>query len=273
MEKQFHIFEITEELAEVLIAKSEEAHFHDFEELIIVTEGSLEHYIDFQMETLEAPFASYVSMGKMHRVIPHKDLRGWVINYQNEFIPNSQFSFYSNFISSSKISISPNGCMIRFTKVCVIINAEYQQEMPDFAAIRHLTTALISMIETERKRNIPVENALKPSQVDTFNNFLKILEQNFSRDEGVLFYAEKMNMSDRNLNIICKNNFQKSVSEIIETRKLIEAKNLLIHTEKSVSEIGFELGYNEKSYFTRVFRNKLSITPTQFREMTRAIIS
>jgi len=129
------------------------------------------------------------------------------------------------------------------------------------------------MIETERKRNIPVENALKPSQVDTFNNFLKILEQNFRRDEGVLFYAEKMNMSDRNLNIICKNNFQKSVSEIIETRKLIEAKNLLIHTEKSVSEIGFELGYNEKSYFTRVFRNKLSITPTQFREMSRAIIS
>jgi len=80
-------------------------------------------------------------------------------------------------------------------------------------------------------------------------------------------------MSERNLNIICKNNFQKSVSEIIETRKLIEAKNLLIHSEKSVSEIGYELGYNEKSYFTRVFRNKLSITPTEYREMIRSMIS
>jgi len=89
----------------------------------------------------------------------------------------------------------------------------------------------------------------------------------------VAFYADKMNMSERNLNIICKNNFQKSVSEIIETRKLIEAKNLLIHTNKSVSEIGYDLGYNEKSYFTRVFRNKLSVTPTEFREMTRTLIS
>jgi len=115
MEKQFHIFEITEELAEVLIAKSEEAHFHDFEELIIVTEGSLEHYIDFQMETLEAPFASYVSMGKMHRVIPHKDLRGWVINYQNEFIPNSQFSFYSNLQKFAKLS------MLNINRKCQIL--------------------------------------------------------------------------------------------------------------------------------------------------------
>ena len=48
---------------------------------------------------------------------------------------------------------------------------------------------------------------------------------------------------------------------------------MLIYTDKSVSEIGFDLGYNEKSYFTRVFRNKLSVTPTQFREMTRELIS
>jgi len=129
------------------------------------------------------------------------------------------------------------------------------------------------MIDSERKRNLPVENIMKASQITVFNTFLKILEDNFRRDEGVQFYADKMNMTDRNLNIICKTNFQKSVSEIIETRKLIEAKRMLLHTEKSVSEIGFELGYNEKSYFTRVFRNKTDITPTQFREMAKGIIA
>lgn len=273
MEKQFHIFEITKEVVDILKAKSEGSHFHDFEELIIVTEGSLEHYIDFQNEVISSPAASYVSVGKMHRIIEHDDLRGWVINYQNEFIPESKLNFYSNFFTSTSIPISPRGCENRFKDLCEIINAEYQQENPDMTSIRFLTTALISMIVAEHKRNIPVENGVKISQITTFNNFLRILEQNFRRDEGVSFYAEKMNMSERNLNIICKNNFQKSVSEIIETRKLIEAKNLLIHTDKSVSEIGYELGYNEKSYFTRVFRNKLSITPTEFREITRAIIS
>ena len=139
--------------------------------------------------------------------------------------------------------------------------------------VRHLTEGLLSMVDAERKRNLPIENVAKVSQIATFNNFLRILEENFRRDMGVSFYAEKMNMSERNLNLICKNNFQKSVSEIIETRKLIEAKNLLLHSEKTISEIGFELGYNEKSYFTRVFHAKMGVTPSRFREMTKAMIS
>lgn len=273
MDKLFHIFEITPELVADFRANQDDMHFHDFEELIIVTEGSLEHYIDFQVEVVAAPFASYVSMGKMHRVIPHEGLRGWVIKYRNEFIPESRLNFYSNFINATNVPIAPDGCTSRFVSLCRIIDAEYRYETPDMSTLRHLTAGLIAMIEAERKRNIAVDSTVKHSQIVTFNNFLKILEQNFRRDEGVSFYAGKMNMSERNLNIICKNNFGKSVSEIIETRKLIEAKNLLLHTDKSVSEIGYELGYNEKSYFTRVFRNKLSVTPTEFREITRALIS
>jgi len=273
MLQQFRIFEITKELVAKLLEKSEAVHFHDYEELIIVTEGSLEHYIDFQVVVIIAPFASYISMGKMHRIVPHKDFRGWVINYQSEFIPDSRLNFYSNFFTSTNIPISPIACTKRFISLCQIIHEEYKQISPDLSTIRHLTSGLISMIEAERKRNIPIEIVSKISQIATFNNFLKILEENFRRDEGVSFYADKMNMSERNLNLICKNNFQKSVSEIIETRKLIEAKKLLIHSDKSVSEIGYELGYNEKSYFSRVFHNKLSITPSQFREITRVTIS
>jgi AraC-like DNA-binding protein len=161
----------------------------------------------------------------------------------------------------------------RFLKLCDIIKAEYVQDFADMATVKHLTEGLLSMVDAERKRNMPIENVAKVTQITTFNNFLRILEENFRRDMGVSFYAEKMNMSERNLNLICKNNFQKSVSEIIETRKLIEAKNLLLHSEKTISEIGFELGYNEKSYFTRVFHAKMGVTPSRFREMTKEMIS
>jgi AraC-like DNA-binding protein len=80
-------------------------------------------------------------------------------------------------------------------------------------------------------------------------------------------------MSARNLNLICHNILHKSVSEIIETRKLIEAKNLLISTNKTISEIGFELGYNEKAYFTTVFKKKSGQTPSEFREEITKLIS
>jgi len=273
METQFHIFEITKELVAEIMSRPYNAHLHDFEELIIVTEGSLEHFIDFKVEIVTAPVACYVSMGKMHKLVPHENLRGWVVNYKSEFIPESKLNFYSNFFETTNVSLAQNNCIIRIIELCRIIQNEYKQDDIDYQTISHLTSGLISMIDAERKRNLVLDTTTKSSQITVFNTFLKILEENYRRAEGVAFYADKMNMSDRNLNIICKNNFQKSVSEIIETRKLIEAKRMLLHTDKSVSEIGFELGYNEKSYFTRVFHNKTDITPTEFREMSRNIIS
>ena len=273
MEKLFRIFELTKDLVDEIRTRTYDAHFHDFEELILITEGSFEHYIDFKIEIVSAPMVCYVPMNKMHKLIPNSDSRGWVINYQPEFIPNSNLNFYSNFFTSTNIPLSMGACLGKFTSLCEIIQGEYRQEFVDHNTIRHLTEGLLSMVDAERKRNLPIENVTKATQITTFNNFLKILEENFRRDEGVSFYAGKMNMSERNLNLICKNNFQKSVSEIIETRKLIEAKNLLLHSEKTISEIGFELGYNEKSYFTRVFHAKMDVTPSRFREMTRSIIS
>jgi AraC family transcriptional regulator, transcriptional activator of pobA len=273
MEKLFRILEITSELAEDIASKEYHAHFHDFEELIIICEGSLTHYIDFKVEVLKAPFACYISMGKMHRIVPEEDLRGWVINYKTEFIPDSKLNFYSNFFTFTNIPLSNGPCLNRFISLCQIIQSEYRQEFVDHSTILHLVNGLISMVDAEQKRNIPVEYEIKSSQITAFNNFLRILEANFRRSEGVAFYADKMNMSERNLNLICKNNYQKSVSEIIETRKLIEAKRMLLYSDKTVSEIGFELGYNEKSYFTRVFHARMEITPTRFREMSKNISS
>jgi len=273
MKKLFRIFKITDELVDDILKRTYDLHFHDFEELIILTEGSLEHSIDFTTEVVEAPAACYVSMGKMHKLVPGPDLRGWVINYKPEYIPDSKLSFYGNFFATTTVPLTGGGCMKRFDNLCEVILAEYNQDFIDHSTIIHLVNGIISMVDAERKRNIPVEHSAKAPQIETFNSFLKILEENFRRSEGVSFYADRMNMSERNLNFICRNNFSKSVSEIIETRKLVEAKKLLLHTTKSVSEIGFELGYNEKSYFTRVFRSKTGLTPTAFREAASGFVS
>jgi AraC family transcriptional regulator, transcriptional activator of pobA len=273
MEKLFRIIEIDDVLAREISSGPKEDHFHDFEELIIVSKGSLTHYIDFKVEEVSGPFACYVSMGKMHRLEPSPELRGWVINYKTEFIPDSTLSFYSNFFAFTNISLQSVSCLDNILNLCKILKCEYKRENPDYTVIRHLVNALIAIIDAENKRNIPSENDVKTKQLVVFNNFLKIVEENFRTDAGVSFYAGKMNMSERNLNLICRNNFQKSVSEIIETRKLIEAKRLLMYTDKTVSEIGFELGYNEKSYFTRVFHARMDITPSRYRELVNKISS
>lgn len=148
-----------------------------------------------------------------------------------------------------------------------------QQESPDLSVVKHLLSALFIMIESERNKIAPQEAGINTTQNTTLQNFLQILEENYQRPVGTEFYAEKLFMSARNLNLICKNILQQTVSEIIETRKLIEAKNQLTYTDKNISEIGFDLGFNEKAYFTNVFKKRTGQTPSEFREEMKKVLS
>jgi AraC family transcriptional regulator, transcriptional activator of pobA len=271
----FDIQKFTINDLDLIAAKPTEPHIHDCEELLVGGAGQLDHFIDFKASVYEAPYISFITKGKMHRAKPTvKDgnLDLWLILFSSEFIPETTFQLYSNYHDHATLEFPQGSCFGRIDQLCAMMYEENQQDAPDYAVIRHLLSALFTMIESQRKKLEP-ENLNQKTQNITFKNFLKILEENFRRPEGVDFYADKLFMSSRNLNLICQNILQQSVSEIIETRKLIEAKNLLISTDKTISEIGYDLGYNEKAYFTTVFKRKSGQTPTEFREEMKSLIS
>lgn len=276
MNQLFKIFKVDEAEASKISASPDEPHQHDFEELIIGMEGQLEHFIDFENTLLDAPLVSFVTKGKVHRVIP-KLKNGkcdmWVMRFKSEFIPEITFQLYANYHNHAMLKLPNDYCFKRLTTICEIIHSEMQQETPDLSVVKHLLTALFIMIESERNKLTPNDTGINTTQNTTLQNFLQILEENYQRPLGVDFYAEKLFMSARNLNMICKNILQQTVSEIIETRKLIEAKNQLTHSDKNISEIGFDLGFNEKAYFTNVFKKRTGLTPSEFREEMKKLLS
>jgi AraC family transcriptional regulator, transcriptional activator of pobA len=272
----FKIFKVTAEDAAEIALSPNEPHVHEFEELLIGSEGQIEHFIDFKAVSFKAPFISFITMGKVHRIRPmtlDNKCNIWVICFSSDFIPESTYQLYSYYHDHANIEFKDDKSFSRMVMLAEMINEEMQGPDPKLAVVRDILKTLFTMIEFEEEKNILQERQHPKVQSTTFKNFLKILEENFRRPEGVGFYSEKLFMSTRNLNLICQNILNKSVSEIIETRKLIEAKNLLIYTDKSVSEIGFELGYNEKTYFTSVFKKVAGLTPTGFREEMRRLIS
>lgn len=276
MNQLFKIFKVDVAEANKINASPDEPHEHDFEELIIGVEGELDHFIDFKATTLSAPLVSFVTKGKIHRVLPKvKDgnCNMWVLRFKTEFIPETAFQLYSLYHDNANFKIQAGSCFDRLVSLCDMIYSEMQQEPPDLGVVRHLLSALFTMIESEKRKTEPAETGLSKTRNTTFKNFLKILEENYQRPAGVDFYAEKLFMSARNLNSICQQIMQLSVSELIEARKLIEAKNQLINTDKSISEIGFELGYSEKAYFTTVFKKRSGQTPSEFRSEMRKLIS
>lgn len=276
MESLFKIYKVDNKEALYIQSQINEPHNHQFEELIIGIKGKIEHFIDFKSETYSAPFICFVSRGKIHRVLPmleNGECDFWVIRFKSEFIPETTFNLYGYYHDAANINLKKDRCFDRINQICQIINDEMKQDKPELSVVRELLNTLFAMIESERKKINPDHLNLYKNQDITFKNFLNILEENFKRPEGVNYYAEKLFMSARNLNSITQSILQQSVSEIIETRKLIEAKNLLLKTNKTISEIGFELGYTDKAYFTSVFKKKSGITPSDFRNEMNKLIS
>lgn len=276
MEKLFRIYKVTEEKVGKPNPDPDEPHIHEYEELIIGCEGELVHLIDFRTEKYPAPFISFVTKGKAHQLKPNPvngKFDAWVIEFLSEFIQETTFQLYSNFHGQANLGLQKGERFENMIRLCEMMDKEINLPVVDLSVVRLILSTLFAMIESERKKSDHAEDIFSGSQNLTFRNFLKLLEENFKKPEGVEFYAARLFMSARNLNLICNNVLHKSVSDIVETRKLTEAKNLLISTGKRVSEIGFELGFSEKTYFTTVFKKKTGLTPTEFRQEMSGLIS
>lgn len=106
MNQLFKIFRLDEAEAAKIISSPDDPHQHDFEELIIGMDGVIEHFIDFKSEIIEAPCVSFVTKGKLHRVIP-QEKNGkcdfWVLRFKSEFIPETTFQLYSYYHGHANI--------------------------------------------------------------------------------------------------------------------------------------------------------------------------
>ena len=270
MTQPFHMFELNRKLVEEIRTHLAHPHRHEYEEILIITKGKPHHFIDFEEVTVAAPVVIYVAQGKVHEFMPDPETRGWCIRYRNDFIPESNFHFFSNYLDRISFAFDQGVCRQEIGILCELILSEYQRNPEKTNVYRYLFQALLAKLDSEGSHHIPHEQDNNNPQQIAFRSFLAILEQNYMRDVNVTFYADKLNTSIRNLNHLCSKVFGKSVSEIIETRKMIEARRLLLAGAMTVSEIGYSLGYNEKSYFTRAFKKRTGMTPTHFRESVRA---
>lgn len=276
MEELFKIYKVDTDEAIRIQNSQNEPHQHQFEELVIGLHGKLEHFIDFKTQTLESPFISFVTKGKIHRVSPlpvDNKVELWVIRFKSELIPETTFQLYNYYHDQANFKLDHISNINRMDTICGLILEEYNQPNKELSIIKDLLVVLFAIIEVERKRITQNQTNLVSNQDTIFKNFLAILEENFRRNEGVQYYAEKLFMTPKSLNAITQNILHQSVSEILETRKMIEAKNLLFTTNLSIAEIGYELGYGDKSYFTAVFKKKSGQTPSEFREEMKSLFS
>jgi AraC family transcriptional activator of pobA len=96
-------------------------------------------------------------------------------------------------------------------------------------------------------------------------NLKNAIEDNFRIKHSASDYAYLLHLTPSSLARITKNHFDKTLSDLITERIIIEAKRELYLTDKTIKEIAYELGYEDEYYFSRVFKSKTDISPQFYR--------
>lgn len=110
------------------------------------------------------------------------------------------------------------------------------------------------------------EPELVDDKVDIIRRFNILVEKNFREKHAVSDYADMMNKSPKTLSNLFKKYSEKTALTFINERILLEAKRLLLFSDKTSTEIAYELGYREPAHFSKFFKNKTGSSPIEFKK-------
>jgi len=91
------------------------------------------------------------------------------------------------------------------------------------------------------------------------------IETNFREKHSASEYASLLNITSNSLAKLVKSHYNKTLTQLIMERIIMEAKRELYMTSKPIKEIAWSLGYRDEYYFSRVFKTNTKISPQIYR--------
>jgi AraC-like DNA-binding protein len=107
------------------------------------------------------------------------------------------------------------------------------------------------------------------SQNRIVRQFKSLIDENFVNSTQVTQYADMLYVTPGHLNDLIKTVTGKTAKQIIDERRILEAKRLLFWGEHSVKEIAGRLNFEDDAYFNRFFKKHTGNTPALFQRQIR----
>ncbi|MDB2606248.1 AraC family transcriptional regulator [Zobellia sp.] len=257
--------------------KHRDPHRHNYNEIIYFKSGEALQNIDDKIVNLKTTNTFYlIGKGQIHDFIKGKNMQGYLIRFDNELIPiqkDINNSFYLSILESiskkNMIVLDKKDVQI-FENILDSLYHEYS-EKPKSDERRHIVVnlllVLLSMLQRKSKSlNNDITSIDETDEKKVCYKFLKLLESNYVTQQNVDFYAEHLGLSNRKLSEITLSVKGVTCKKLILDRVLTEAKRLLLYTQISTKEISYILGFDNPSYFNRLFKAKIGSTPNNYKK-------
>lgn len=236
-----------------------------------IQEGKGTYNIDFEQYNFKDNVLFFLSPGQVFTVENEHIKTAYKITFVKDFycIQTHDKEVACNGILFNNIYETPfvKPCEKETKKLNFILESlieEFQQdETAQYDMLQsYLKQFIINSVRVKQENHVIKED----KETRLFKDFSLLVEQNFREMHAVTDYANRLGVSPKSITKHFQKMGTKTPSQFIKNRILLEAKRLLIYTDKTVKEIAFELGFNDPAYFTRFFTKAIFKSPLQFKK-------
>jgi AraC-like DNA-binding protein len=208
---------------------------------------------------------------------PRENPMGWGLFFHPDLIRNTSlnakmkdYSFFSYEIAEA-LHLSEKEKQLLFE--CIVkIQTELKENIDDYSQTIIVSTIelLLNYCNRFYGRQFITRKA---TNRDVFVKVEALLKQHFSIKTlpnglpTVKYLADAVNLSPGYLGDLLKKETGLNAQEHIHHYVIEEAKNILLNSNQSVSEIAYHLGFDYPQYFSRLFKQKTGTTPLEFRNL------
>lgn len=96
--------------------------------------------------------------------------------------------------------------------------------------------------------------------------FINLIDENYKKGYSVAEYARLLHISSRSLSDLTQQQINKTPSQMIQERIILEAQRLLLYSNLNINQVGYRLGFDDASYFVKYFKKYTGVSPSEFKK-------
>ncbi|MBB6240269.1 AraC-like DNA-binding protein [Pedobacter sp. AK013] len=247
-------------------------HRAEFYHIFWVQKGTAEYLVDFAPVKVTAGSFLFVNKDRVQTFDCQHKHEGKLLLFTGSFFNKTAEDakylhstiLFNDFLDIPVIGVKTNASL---QTIFGAIETELTKDNDSYHydLLHNLLHNLLLLSERERRKQ-GFKELTKSADLDYTVLFRDLLAAQFKTLKSVSGYASQMNVSEKRLTAATTKTMDKSPKTIINERVMLEAKRLLIHTNRSIKEVGYDLGFEEPTNFIKYFRKHTEKTPIEFRE-------
>ncbi len=248
-------------------------HYHNEIELLVATKGSLCVQIEENTYNLSEGEGLFINSGLLHIINSHDTINhGFIaIVFDYSLICNKHDITFTKYIQPlfngtlTTVPILPN----EICHMVHMISNAYEDAYFGFELfIKHtLTEILYILVKNSVQTTLPAQN----TKSTIIKNVLDYIEKNYSEDISLQDMADYAHISKEYLCRVFNSMSDSTPIEYLNRYRIRQSTSEIIHSDKTISDIALSCGFNNSSYFNKLFLRYMNCTPTEYRKTNTSV--